>query len=73
MCNRFRGVKDWSQLPRELGRTRINFDYNPNVARSYRGTAIRTAEENSRGVGTSSSANSISASGIGILTTEPLC
>lgn len=32
MCNRFRGVKDWSQLPRELAGARLNFEYNPNVA-----------------------------------------
>ncbi len=32
MCNRFRSVKDWSQLPRELAQTRLNFEYNPNVA-----------------------------------------
>ncbi len=32
MCNRFRGLKDWSELPGQLGGARINFDYNPNVA-----------------------------------------
>ena len=32
MCNRFRGVKDWSLLPRQLAQTRLNFEYNPNVA-----------------------------------------
>lgn len=32
MCNRFRGVKDWSQLPRELSLGRLNYEYNPNVA-----------------------------------------
>jgi putative SOS response-associated peptidase YedK len=31
MCNRFRGLKDWSEIPRKLG-PRINFEYNPNVA-----------------------------------------
>ena len=32
MCNRFRGVREWSEIPRQLARARINFDYNPNVA-----------------------------------------
>jgi putative SOS response-associated peptidase YedK len=32
MCNRFRGIKDWSEIPRVLARKRLNFDYNPNVA-----------------------------------------
>ncbi|MEA2950927.1 MAG: hypothetical protein QOJ96_447 [Alphaproteobacteria bacterium] len=32
MCNRFRGLKNWSQLPHQLAAARINFDYNPNVA-----------------------------------------
>jgi putative SOS response-associated peptidase YedK len=32
MCNRFRTVKEWSQLPRELARTLLNYEYNPNVA-----------------------------------------
>jgi putative SOS response-associated peptidase YedK len=32
MCNRFRGLKDWSQLPRQLAGARINYAYNPNVA-----------------------------------------
>lgn len=32
MCNRFRGLKDWSQLPRQLAQTRLNFECNPNVA-----------------------------------------
>jgi putative SOS response-associated peptidase YedK len=32
MCNRIRGLKDWSDLPRDLGRTLVNFEYNPNVA-----------------------------------------
>lgn len=32
MCNRFRGIKDWSEIPRSLGRTLLNFEYNPNVA-----------------------------------------
>jgi putative SOS response-associated peptidase YedK len=32
MCNRFRGLRDWSEIPRQLARARINFAYNPNVA-----------------------------------------
>ena len=32
MCNRFRGLWDWSELPRQLSGKRINFEYNPNVA-----------------------------------------
>jgi putative SOS response-associated peptidase YedK len=32
MCNRFRGLWDWSELPRQLSGKRINFAYNPNVA-----------------------------------------
>jgi putative SOS response-associated peptidase YedK len=32
MCNRFRGLKDWSEIPRFLARSLINFEYNPNVA-----------------------------------------
>jgi hypothetical protein len=28
MCNRIRGLKEWSEVPRSL----INFEYNPNVA-----------------------------------------
>ncbi len=36
MCNRFRGLKDWSQLPRQLAGARINFEYNPNVAPTER-------------------------------------
>src|SRR3954447_958191 len=33
MCNRFRSIKDWSEIPRRLltGR-RLNFEFNPNVA-----------------------------------------
>jgi len=32
MCNRIRGLKDWSEIPRSLTRPFINFEYNPNVA-----------------------------------------
>lgn len=32
MCNRFRGLQDWSDIPRKLAHARPNFDYNPNVA-----------------------------------------
>src|SRR5262249_30502395 len=32
MCNRIRGLKDWSEIPRSLTRSLINFEYNPNVA-----------------------------------------
>jgi putative SOS response-associated peptidase YedK len=32
MCNRIRGLKEWSELPRALAGKPINFDYNPNVA-----------------------------------------
>ncbi|MEA2990122.1 MAG: hypothetical protein QOG83_2833 [Alphaproteobacteria bacterium] len=32
MCNRIRGLKEWSDIPRSLARRPINFEYNPNVA-----------------------------------------
>src|SRR5262245_11653234 len=32
MCNRFRGLRDWNDIPRRIAASRINFDYNPNVA-----------------------------------------
>ena len=32
MCNRIRGLKEWSEIPRNLTRPLINFEYNPNVA-----------------------------------------
>jgi len=32
MCNRIRGLKEWSEIPRSLARPLINFEYNPNVA-----------------------------------------
>jgi putative SOS response-associated peptidase YedK len=32
MCNRFRGLKEWSDIPRSLARSLLNFPYNPNVA-----------------------------------------
>jgi putative SOS response-associated peptidase YedK len=32
MCNRFRGLKDWSEIPRQMARARLNFEYNPNIA-----------------------------------------
>jgi len=33
MCNRIRGLREWSELPRSLTRLPlVNFDYNPNVA-----------------------------------------
>ena len=32
MCNRFRGIKDWSDIPRTLTPKLLNFEYNPNVA-----------------------------------------
>jgi putative SOS response-associated peptidase YedK len=32
MCNRIRGLKEWSEIPRSLARSFINFEYNPNVA-----------------------------------------
>jgi putative SOS response-associated peptidase YedK len=32
MCNRIRGLKEWSEIPRTLARSLINFEYNPNVA-----------------------------------------
>src|SRR5262249_57331277 len=32
MCNRIRGLKEWSAIPRSLTRPLINFEYNPNVA-----------------------------------------
>jgi putative SOS response-associated peptidase YedK len=32
MCNRIRGLKEWSDIPRTLAGSLINFAYNPNVA-----------------------------------------
>ena len=33
MCNRFRSIREWSDIPRHLhSGPRINFDFNPNVA-----------------------------------------
>jgi hypothetical protein len=32
MCNRIRGLKEWSEIPRSLASSLINFEYNPNVA-----------------------------------------
>src|SRR5262245_10407482 len=32
MCNRICGLKEWSEIPRTLARSLINFEYNPNVA-----------------------------------------
>jgi putative SOS response-associated peptidase YedK len=33
MCNRFRSIHEWSEIPRRLQvRTRLNFAFNPNVA-----------------------------------------
>jgi hypothetical protein len=33
MCNRFRSIREWSQIPRDLySGARINFAFNPNVA-----------------------------------------
>jgi putative SOS response-associated peptidase YedK len=33
MCNRIRGLREWSEIPRALARLPlVNFDYNPNVA-----------------------------------------
>src|SRR5262249_43925525 len=32
MCTRIRGLKEWSDIPRSLTRSLINFEYNPNVA-----------------------------------------
>jgi putative SOS response-associated peptidase YedK len=33
MCNRFRSIREWSDIPRDLYRgPRINFEFNPNVA-----------------------------------------
>jgi putative SOS response-associated peptidase YedK len=32
MCNRIRGLKEWSEIPRSLAGSLINFEYNPNVA-----------------------------------------
>lgn len=33
MCNRFRSISEWSQIPRELySGPRVNFEFNPNVA-----------------------------------------
>jgi putative SOS response-associated peptidase YedK len=34
MCNRIRGLKEWSEIPRSLARSLINFEYNPNVGPS---------------------------------------
>jgi len=33
MCNRFRSIEEWSQIPRDLySGPRLNFEFNPNVA-----------------------------------------
>ena len=33
MCNRFRSIEEWSEIPRDLYiGPRLNFEYNPNVA-----------------------------------------
>ncbi len=33
MCNRFRSISEWSQIPRQLySGPRVNFEFNPNVA-----------------------------------------
>jgi putative SOS response-associated peptidase YedK len=33
MCNRFRSIKEWSDIPRQLfSGPRVNFEFNPNVA-----------------------------------------
>src|SRR5438270_13990354 len=33
MCNRFRSIREWPHIPRDLYRgPRINFEFNPNVA-----------------------------------------
>jgi putative SOS response-associated peptidase YedK len=33
MCNRFRSLREWSEIPRDLARgARFNFEFNPNVA-----------------------------------------
>ena len=33
MCNRFRSIREWSDIPRHLhSGPRINFEFNPNVA-----------------------------------------
>jgi putative SOS response-associated peptidase YedK len=36
MCNRIRGLKEWSEIPRTLGARLINYEYNPNVAPTER-------------------------------------
>jgi putative SOS response-associated peptidase YedK len=32
MCNRFRGIEEWSETHRKLANSLINFEFNPNVA-----------------------------------------
>jgi putative SOS response-associated peptidase YedK len=32
MCSRFRGLKEWSAIPRKIAHVPVNFEYNPNVA-----------------------------------------
>ena len=33
MCNRFRSIKEWSDIPRRFhSGPRLNFEFNPNVA-----------------------------------------
>jgi putative SOS response-associated peptidase YedK len=32
MCNRISGLREWSEIPRDLAGKVINFEYNPNVA-----------------------------------------
>jgi putative SOS response-associated peptidase YedK len=36
MCSRFRGLRDWSDLPRMFAAHRLNFEHNPNVAPTER-------------------------------------
>ncbi|TJV92306.1 MAG: SOS response-associated peptidase [Mesorhizobium sp.] len=49
MCNRFRSIHEWSETPRKLARSLINFEFNPNVAPTesvpaFLGSADKPAE-----------------------------
>jgi putative SOS response-associated peptidase YedK len=46
MCNRIRGLREWSELPRALTRLPlVNFDYNPNVAPTEQVPAFLTERD----------------------------
>jgi putative SOS response-associated peptidase YedK len=47
MCNRFRGLHEWSQIPRALAHVPlINFEYNPNIAPTEQTPAFLAERDN---------------------------